>query len=228
MRPDRVPKAGLGGGGGQLSSEVNRGTPPPRPKSLPRFEHLSRFWDAPAKIWTVQVLPGDFYVGAAHEVVTTVLGSCVSACVRDPGIGMGGINHFMLPSAPDPDQSSDSARYGEYALERLLNELVKYGGKPANFEVKLFGGGRVLQGLGDVGDANVRFVRAFLAAEGITPVSWDVGGTYARRLRYYPLTGKALVKRMPMRAAREIGESERALARTLAEKATTPQDVELF
>jgi chemotaxis protein CheD len=175
----------------------------------------TRFWDQSAGRWIVQVLPGQLYVTAADEIVTTVLGSCVSACIRDPERGVGGINHFMLPQQPRFGDSGSSARYGLYALECLINDILKRGGDRDGLEVKVFGGGRVINAGGDIGRSNIDFVRSFFADEGIPIVSEDVGGEVARRLRYYPRSGKVLVKQMPMRAAAKIIRAEVRLAETL-------------
>lgn len=172
------------------------------------FENIHYHWDEAAKSWIVQILPGEYYVTHAEEIIATVLGSCVSTCVRDRNTGLGGMNHFMLPEDPRKDKGGDALRYGCFAVERLINELLKRGAERGELEIKVFGGGRVLAGLGDIGRSNVEFVRNYLHEERLCSVAEDVGGPWARRLRYYPRTGRALVKHLPMREAAKIGSRE--------------------
>lgn len=200
---------------------------PSMPRALSGFNGINRFWDRSAKTWVAQVLPGDFYVTRHPEVITTVLGSCVSTCMRDPDRQVGGINHFMLPAEPDRATSGVATRYGLYALERLINEIIKHGGRRDALEIKVFGGGRMISGLSDVGLSNINFVRQYLADEGLPVSASDLGGTCARRLRYYPLTGQVLVKHLSMQEATGIAGSEQEHRARLA-KALPTGDVELF
>jgi chemotaxis protein CheD len=149
-------------------------------------------------VWQVCVLPGELYVTRADELVTTVLGSCVSACVRDTCRQVGGLNHFLLPRAPSTVDDGATARYGLYALECLINSVLRGGGRREDLEVKVFGGGRVIHGCGDIGRANIEFVHTFFADEHMAIAAEDVGGTVARRLRYWPRTGRAQVKQLPI------------------------------
>jgi chemotaxis protein CheD len=172
------------------------------------FEKIHHHWDATAQSWIVQILPGEFYVTSAREIITTVLGSCVSTCMRDRKTGLGGMNHFMLPDDPRKDAKGDALRYGCFAVERLINELLKRGAQRDQLEIKVFGGGQVMAGMSDIGRSNIEFVRGYLHDEQLTLLAEDVGGTWARRLRYFPSTGKALVKHLPMREAAKIGHRE--------------------
>jgi chemotaxis protein CheD len=173
------------------------------------FENIHYHWDGTAKSWIVQILPGELYVTEGSEIIATVLGSCVATCMRDRRSGLGGMNHFMLPDDPRKDAKGDAMRYGCFAVERLINELIKRGADRYELEIKVFGGGQVMAGLGDIGRSNVEFVRNYLHDEGLESVVEDVGGTWARRLRYYPNTGKAMVKHLPMRQAAKIGHREK-------------------
>jgi chemotaxis protein CheD len=155
-------------------------------------------------------------------VISTVLGSCVSACVRDVTRGVGGINHFMLPAVLRGD-AGDSARYGVYALECLVNQVLGSAGKRGDLEVKVFGGGRVIDGGGDVGRGNIDLVRRFFADERIAIRSEDLGETFARRVRYWPRSGRAQIQRIPM--AREVVSTEQKAAK---EVVAAPGSVELF
>lgn len=156
--------------------------------------------------------------------ITTVLGSCVSACVRDVVRGVGGINHFMLPNVlrGDPD---DSARYGVYALEVLVNQVLGAAGKRGDLEVKVFGGGRVIDAGGDIGRSNIELVRRFFAAENLAILSEDLGDQFARRIRYWPLSGRAQVQRIPMSKASDVVKDEKRAAAVVV---ATPGTVELF
>ncbi len=175
---------------------------------------MKRFWEPRLAMWQVAVLLGEFHVTHNDEVITTVLGSCISACVRDVDREIGGINHFLLPHAPKTAGShaddGDSARYGLYALECLINAVLRGGGRRDSLEVKVFGGGRVIESGSDVGKNNIAFVKKFFAEEGIPVASADVGGTFARRLRYWPKTGRAQVLQIPMSKADKVIASEKA------------------
>jgi chemotaxis protein CheD len=183
---------------------------------------VKRFWDAKLARWQVCVLPGELYVTRADEVITTVLGSCVSACIRDPQRGVGGLNHFLLPHAPDDADDGATARYGLYALECLVNGVLRGGGRRADLEIKVFGGGRVIRGCGDVGRANVEFVRSFFADEQMSIVSEDVGGAVARRLHYWPVSGRAQIMQLPIDP---VADDERAATTRIA---IASGSVELF
>lgn len=180
-------------------------------------------------MWQVAVLLGEWHVSRDDEVITTVLGSCVSACVRDPKRGVGGINHFLLPRAPKSDHHDEgsAARYGVAALECLINGVLRGGGRRDALEIKVFGGGRVIEGGSDVGKTNIAFVREFFAAEGIAIQSYDVGGTFARRLRYWPKTGRAQVLQIPMAKAEQIVAEELSAAVRIVPQ-TDAGSVELF
>lgn len=171
---------------------------------------MSRFWDAKTEMWHVQVLPGELYVTAKREVITTVLGSCVSACVRNLRRKIGGLNHFLLPHAPaNSPEHEDLARYGDHALEQLLSRVRRGTTSVADLEVKVFGGGNVICSSSDIGAQNIAFVRAFFAARGIAIVADDVGGPLARRIRYWPQEGRVQVLQMPMSETKRIAEVEK-------------------
>ena len=202
--------------------------PKTMPRSLRGFEAIHRFWDGNTRAWTAQILPGEFYVTRTpNEIITTVLGSCVAACIRDPVMGVGGMNHFMLPEAPARDLGGASARYGGYAIERLINEVLKHGGRRDELELKVFGGGRIIEGLSDIGAANIAFVRNYAIAEGIPIAAEDVGERFARRLRYHACSGYAAVKRLPMVETREVARNETQHRAALV-RHTDSDDVEIF
>lgn len=149
-----------------------------------------RFYDPKFKCYSVSVLPGDFYVtNALDEMIVTVLGSCVSACIRNLKTGYGGLNHFLL-AEPGESVTSPSNRYGSYAMEQLMNEILKYGGVKADFEVKIFGGADLFKSFNPVGTNNVRFIRQYLMKEGIKITAEDLGGNTPRKIYYWPSTGQ--------------------------------------
>jgi chemotaxis protein CheD len=185
---------------------------------------MNRYWEPRLAAYIVQVLPGELCVTGDDVVISTVLGSCVSACLRDTGRAIGGINHFMLPYGLRGDDAA-SARYGVYALECLVNQVIGSTGTRIGLEAKVFGGGRVIEGGSDIGLRNIELVREFFTAERIPVISEDLGATYARRIRYWPRTGRAQVQRIPMARAREVVLNEDRTAHELSGAAGA---VELF
>lgn len=173
--------------------------------------------------WYVQVAQGETYVTTRDdEVLTTVLGSCISACIRDPLAKVGGMNHFLLP---DADRSGrDSRRYGAHAMELLINEILKRGGARQRLEAKIFGGASVIASVSEIGARNAAFARQYLLDEGIRLVGGHVGGTQARRIQYWPTSGR--VRQLAISTdVRPIIEREVTSARHIVEE---DDDVELF
>lgn len=173
------------------------------PAPLPGFESINRYWDTVHEMPAAKILPGEYYITTGQELVTTVLGSCVSACVRDRVFGIGGMNHFMLPISSDGkgwggsgDLTSTATRYGNFAMEHMINDILKHGGHKRHLEAKIFGGGRMMASLSDVGVKNIEFVREYLDTEGIPLVGENVGDRYPRKVIYIPSTGRALMKRL--------------------------------
>jgi chemotaxis protein CheD len=182
------------------------------PPVIPGFEHMRRFWDPGHSCMTVKVLPGEFYVSAQEEMISTVLGSCISACVRDPQRQIGGMNHFMLPEPTGERDSWSSAvgraaRYGSDAMEQLINTILKAGGRRENLVVKVFGGGRVLAQMTDVGQRNIAFIRRYLAAESLPLAAEDLGDIYPRQLQFFPVSGRVRVRQL--RAVRDVAVADR-------------------
>ena len=171
------------------------------PAALPGFERIKRYWDKQHGCFAAKILPGEYYVTVNDELVTTVLGSCVSACIRDKRLGVGGMNHFMLPLSETGNWGAQevccaNTRYGNFAMEHMINEILKHGGQRRNLEAKVFGGGRVMGAMSDVGARNIAFVRDYLATERIPLLSEDVGDVFPRKVIYFPRSGRALVKRI--------------------------------
>jgi len=206
---------------------------PPLPPALPQFGHIRRTWDADLGVPVAKLLPGDYYVTRHNEAIFTVLGSCVSACVRDCKLGIGGMNHFMLPldrsggtSAWAENLVSSATRYGNVAMERLINDIMTLGGHRANLEFKVIGGGKVLDMSLDVGGRNAEFVREYLKTEGFSISAEDLGDSFARKVYYSPATGKVRVKRLTSTVNRAVFEREREFAPTNSQ--VESGSVELF
>ncbi|MBV1910164.1 MAG: chemoreceptor glutamine deamidase CheD [Kangiellaceae bacterium] len=168
------------------------------PSCWQEFNHINRYWDKTTGLSTAKILPGEFYVTAHNEAITTVLGSCISACVRDPVAGLGGMNHFMLPigNSASSSQQEDAARYGNFAMEQMINDILRNGGNRDNLEIKIFGGGRVMKGVTDVGKKNINFVKEYIILEQLNLLAEDVGGNYPRKVMYLPKTGKVKMKKL--------------------------------
>lgn len=172
------------------------------PKLLAGFEHINRYWDKRHDAYAAKILPGEYFVTKSDELIATVLGSCVSACIRDPINGIGGMNHFLLPLTNEEKWSTKTevdslaTRYGNYAMEHMINDILKYGGKKENLEIKIFGGSRIMQIMTDIGQSNIDFVKSFIELEGFNISAEDVGGINPRKVLYNPLTGKVRVKKL--------------------------------
>jgi chemotaxis protein CheD len=183
------------------------------PKALPGFEHVRRYHDASKGVVIAKLLPGDFYVTREDEVLDTVLGSCVAACIRSPRLKVGGMNHFMLPrptgSGADTwdDVRGRATRYGTASMEQLINRILSAGAKREELEVKVFGGARVLSAMTDVGNHNVQFVREFLRNEGLKVMAEDVGDICPRHVQFSPQTGKVRVRHLG--AGQQVGVASR-------------------
>jgi chemotaxis protein CheD len=175
---------------------------------------------------------GDCHVADEPDITfSTVLGSCISACVRDRVANIGGMNHFLLAeqSGSARDRYGASARYGAFAMEQLINKVLTRGtGKKQNLEIKIFGGGKINSALDDVGAKNIEFIRQFLSVEGYVTTSEDVGGTYARRVLFKPYSGRAFVKRLDSDLGASVAREELALARRRVIAPVPADDIELF
>lgn len=188
------------------------------------------YWDRNFEIDAAKIMPGEYFATARDMVLVTVLGSCVSACIRDRQSGIGGMNHFMLPDARDADSKFGlPARYGVYAMEVLINKLLKMGAARKHLEAKVFGGGNVLRGftVTNVGEKNSRFVMDFLDAEHIPVVAQDLLDIYPRKVYYFPKTGRVLVKKLKSVHNNTIVDREKDYSTRLAHT-KVEGDVELF
>lgn len=160
-------------------------------------------------VYPVKIGPGEFHVTARRQdLIITVLGSCVAACVRDPVAGIGGMNHFMLPDSGCGvwDGGAPSLRFGTVAMERLVSSVIRLGGVRDRLEAKLIGGANVMDIESDVGEQNSVFARKYLSEHGIRLAAADLGGTFARRVHFLPVDGRMWVKALPA----EVLEKERS------------------
>lgn len=188
------------------------------------------YFDNNFKSKAVKLLPGEYYVTDKDMLLVTVLGSCVAACIRDCYSGIGGMNHFMLPEGGEAGSpTSKSARYGAYAMEILINQLLKLGARRINLEAKVFGGGNVLDGLtsANVGQRNSEFVLKFLATERIRVVAQDLVDIYPRKVYFFPRTSKVMVKKLMSTRNNTISQREKDYRQRLVMSENTG-DVELF
>ena len=160
----------------------------------------SRYFDHKHKAIAVKLLPGEHYVtDHPDEMIVTVLGSCVAACIRNPLTGFGGMNHFMLPQSSTFEWGGSSAamRFGNHAMEALINDIIRSGCPRELLEIKVFGGGNVIKSSQLIGQHNADFVLKYLENEKLRVLAADLGGNYPRRIHFFPNSG--LVKRLYLR-----------------------------
>ena len=171
----------------------------------------------------ISIIQGECKISSEPDVVfSTILGSCVSACIRDPVLGIGGMNHFLLPGDDIGSRTSDAECYGVYLMELLVNGLMREGAQRHRLEAKIFGGARMLTGLSDIGKKNAEFATRFLEYEGIATLGADLGGEQARRVHFWPVSGRA-------RLSYVTANVDRVDARDRAPpKPRVDNDVELF
>ncbi|KOC30017.1 chemotaxis protein CheD [Comamonas testosteroni] len=205
--PLELPVAGATGRPLRGNSFVPQGYPDPAmPAPVSSLEQLKRqprqpgeasffYYDPHFQLNSAKVLPGEYFVSRDEMAIVTVLGSCIAACLWDRFMRIGGMNHFMLP---DGDSSDVSGRYGSYAMELLINEMLKMGARRESMQAKIFGGAQVMANFTtmNVGERNTSFVTEYLQTERIPIVSEDVLDIYPRKVVFFPSTGKAMVKRL--------------------------------
>ena len=199
---------------------------------MTELQHVATnlYYDRVHAIDAVKILPGEYYVTQKDMLIVTVLGSCVAACIRDPLIGVSGMNHFMLPDGgTHGGVVSASARYGSFAMELLINQLLKLGARRHALEAKVFGGGNVLRALsaGNVAERNAAFVLEYLKTENIPVVAQDLLGKHPRKVYQFVKTGKVRVKKITETQNDTIFERERNYRSQLVDTETAG-DVELF
>ena len=195
------------------------------------FAHIRRMRDNRFPHEIASILPGEFFVSRDPMVVYTVLGSCISACIRDPVVGVGGMNHFMLPEPKEggSDSWGESTRYGSYAMESLINEILKRGGLKSRLEIKLFGAGKIYEGNIDVGANNAKWVIGYLKSEGLATVKTDLGDVCPRKVYYFTDSGRVLMKKIERVKNKTIFERENQYAAQIKQREQQPvEDVTLF
>lgn len=196
-----------------------------RKRSRREHEASHFFFDPAFERAAVKVLPGEFFVHDEDLAITTTLGSCVAACLHDPAAGIGGMNHFMLPDAGDGEASG---RFGAFAMELLINEMLKRGARRGSLEAKVFGGGQLMKSLAGtlIGEKNVAFAHRFLQEEGIPVLAGDVLDVYPRRICMMPRSGRVLCKRLPSTEGAQYALQEARYRAELSRQ--RGGDVELF
>ena len=199
------------------------------------FPHIRLIYDGRFPHKVAQILPGDYYVSKTPMVAYTVLGSCISACILDPVTKIGGMNHFMLPSPKGDgrhDSWGESARYGNYAMEMLINEIMKRGGQKDRLEVKIFGGAKLYESSNNVGLNNIKFALNFIKTEGLNLLKHDTGDLYPRKIYYFTETGRVLMKKITRMRNSTVLEREKEYEMQLQKKkdeaAAAVDDVTLF
>ena len=197
---------------------------------LMEFSHIRRMQDTRFPYEVAVILPGEYFVSVEPRVVYTVLGSCISVCLRDPLAGVGGMNHFML-SAPTSegghDSWADSGRYGSFAMEMLINEILKRGGRKDRLEAKVFGGGKIYDGAMDIGAKNATWALDYLERESVPLLKANVGDVCPRKVYYFTDSGKVLLKKLDRVVAKAIAEEEGHYQRKL-QHAPVQSEVTLF
>lgn len=200
--------------------------------SVMEFGHIRRIQDTRFPYEVAVILPGEYFVCEEPKVVYTVLGSCISVCLRDPLLNIGGMNHFMLaaPSSNSPgdnDGWADSGRYGSFAMEMLINELLKRGAKKERLEAKVFGGGKIYEGNMDIGAKNAAWALDYLDREGMTLLKANVGDVCPRKVYFFTNSGKVLMKKLDRVVAQSIAKEEEQYQSKLQE-APVQSEVTLF
>lgn len=195
------------------------------------FPHIRRMRDDRFPHEIASILPGEFFVSRDPMIVYTVLGSCISACIRDPVAGVGGMNHFMLPEPKEKAHDSwrESTRYGSYAMESLINEILKQGGLKSRLELKLFGAGKIYDGQMDVGARNREWVLNYVKTEGLSVIVHDLGDVYPRKIYYFTESGRVLMKKIERIKNNTIVARELEYAAKISSvKQQAEEDVTLF
>lgn len=197
------------------------------------YDETKRYYDEASEHTVVKLYSGDYYISTQpREMLVTILGSCISACIRDPHARVGGMNHFLLPGesgllSTDLASAGAATRYGVFAMEQLINGLLSRGALRDRLEIKLFGGGNVTDSSALIGEKNVAFVREFLRHEGLKIDSEHLGGTLPRRIHYYPDTGKVMMRALKRKDDLRIIEEEKRYAKQISSK-PVEGDIELF
>lgn len=189
------------------------------------------YFDRTFHCHAVKIGPGEYHVTDKDLMITTVLGSCVSVCIRDRNRYIGGMNHFLLPcqgkSMSKNNPINECARYGAYAIEILINQILKMGGVRGDLEAKVFGGGKILERMSDVGKQNGVFALEYLRREGIPLMAEDLGGAYPRKIYYSPTSGRVYVRLLKSLRDDNVAKQEQEYLQRL-KKIGVNGEVDLF
>jgi len=203
---------------------------------LPEFMQVNHYWDKQREMVVAKILPGEFYMTTKNVAIATTLGSCISACIWDDRSHIGGMNHFMLPITNKEahevnwgqrDKTTDATRYGNFAMEHLINAILRSGGRKINLRAKLFGGAKVFKQMSDVGQKNIDFALAYLKQEEIVIESSDTGDFSPRKVIFEPCSGRAFIKRLDNLHNDTIIRREKDYSSQIYQKEVSG-DVELF
>jgi len=207
---------------------------PEQEPCLRGFSHINRYWDRIHHVHAAKILPGEYYVTLHDEAIVTVLGSCISACIRDRVFGIGGMNHFMLPDSEGrldkrSQSGNEATRYGNFAMEKMINDILKHGGRRENLEIKIFGGGQIIKDMKtlDIGQRNIEFVKGYIRTEGLQLSVDETGDVYPRKVYFFPASGKVRVKKLKSLHNNTVVERESNYRHQIIEK-PVKGDVELF
>lgn len=191
----------------------------------------NKYFDPYQKVWTTKIFPGEYHVSKPGEMIVTTLGSCISACIRDKKTGVGGMNHFMLPISEKGEWAgvNASTRFGNFAMEHLINKIISCGGSKIDMEASILGGGLMFgkASSNTVGENNIKFAKEYLLLEKIPLVYEDVGEEVSRKVYFSPENGKIIVKKLASLSNDVILNREESLARDIAQKSII-DNVEIF
>ena len=203
---------------------------------LPEFMQVNHYWDKQRQMVVAKILPGEFYMTTKNVAIATTLGSCISACIWDDRSHIGGMNHFMLPITNKEahevnwgqrGKTTDATRYGNFAMEHLINAILRSGGRKINLRAKLFGGAKVFKQMSDVGQKNIDFALAYLEQEEIVIESSDTGDFSPRKVIFEPCSGRVFIKRLDNLHNDTIIRREKDYSSQIYQKEVSG-DVELF
>lgn len=198
------------------------------------YEHVPRTWNSEFSMYSANVVPGEFYITDGEECIKTTLGSCISCCVWDQKNGVGGLNHFMLPtfnsSASTQKEASQLGKEGCWAMEFLVNGILLHGGERCNLAIKMFGGAQLIKGLrgAKVGQKNIHFIEEYVSRESLCVAAKDLGGQYGRTIFFFPKTGRVKLNRLSHSQDKEILREENNYAGRINKKPPQAGEIEIF
>lgn len=196
--------------------------------ALAGFVGTPRYWSPTDNKTIAKIGPGEYYVTRSDEILGSVLGSCIAVCIYDIKNGVGGMNHFMLPMSKDKNVWSDTYRFGDRAMEVLIDAICINGGDRQHLQYKAFGGGQMLKNMTPIGDSNIKFLHQFMEQKDISIVSADLGGANPRLLKFYPKTGRAFVKKLQEISTHQVIDEEIAYFNRIEQGKAPPEPRRLF